>query len=569
MSKFFLTNSKKIFDGVSANVKTSIFRKSFEYCCESVFALTTAKLDLQNVNYYSKANDFVFATGTLIFQESLNLENLFEKRNSSVGEIRAKSIGHYCICVKQDDELKLFGPAYATYDIYYYCANGIFLISNDLYTMSSVLGNRVSVNRLNVVEECIHTILGNETVFNEIKRLDGNEYICIKNNILSLIPLPYNTSLRNDKESKIAEEMASTLREKASVIYKNFSNPSICMTAGLDARISLATYLSIGAKPNLYYGMGNSFLTNTQEMDLKVDLLFEKEFNLNLKTKCWNTPRIINQDWHDVINRYGFYAYVYGGSNEIFDFFRKIEGPVVTFGYGGELYRNLDWIEKRKKDRFSINDFIDEYYVTGDLLKMVKDVPGFREHLLKKLLWIAKKYNLNPENMPNEANVFFLQEYRKTADTHLLNFVNLSQHCSLLLMESECVKYGMQSVEPLKKSKFMLSVINKLCPETLRIPVFSHTILRKYNASKGCLEKTMKNRIKDFLKMVIPQKLISLRKTMSQGKTAEIVCNQVRQMIDDISIIDKKLVLEGIRDKRDVIKSLIFHEIIGGKYVAK
>ena len=96
------------------------------------------------------------------------------------------------------------------------------------------------------------------------------------------------------------------------------------MTAGLDARISLATYLSVGAKPNLYYGIGNSFLTNTQDTDLQIDHKFEEAFDLSFTPLKWETPQKIDQDWDEVINDYGFYAYIYGGSKEIFSFFRKL-----------------------------------------------------------------------------------------------------------------------------------------------------------------------------------------------------------------------------------------------------
>jgi hypothetical protein len=338
------------------------------------------------------------------------------------------------------------------------------------------------------------------------------------------------------------------------------------MTAGLDARTSLATYMSAGAKPNLYYGVGNSFLTNTQQKDLDIDSLFEKEFNLKLNVSQWKSPEIINQDWSDVVNKYGFYAYIYGGSNAIFDFFRRIEGPLVTFGYGGELYRNLDWIENREKDFFSIDDFIDEYYVTGDSLRMVKGVVGFRDHLRKKLLWVCEKYDLNPDKIPNEASVFFLQEYRKTADSHLLNFINLSKYCSLLLMESECMKYGMQSVESLKKSKFMLSVINQLFPKVLDIPVFSHMTLRSYNREMGVLETPLRKKpilLKRIIKKAVPKGLLDFVRSVKCKTNDVALVNQIDNMMRNIVLVDKNMALKGMRDSRDTIKSLIFHNILG------
>lgn len=565
MSKFFLTNSKELINSISAEIDNSLFKKNFEYSSANLFAITTTKLDIKNTNHYSENDDFVFATGTLIYQGSLNLKKLFLQKNLSIEEIRDNALGHYCICLKDNITIKLFGPAYATYDIYYYHMNGVFLVSNDLYTISNILSDKITVNKFNVIEECIHTILGNETVYNEIKRLDGNEYLQINDNKFFIKDLPYNKSLANEKSPDIAKKMSSFLATSATQIYNNLGNPSICMTAGLDARMSLATYLSIKAQPDLYYGVGNSFLTNTQQKDLEIDSLFEKKYNLKLNVKQWITPKQIDHDWPEVIKNYGFYAYIYGGSNEIFDFFRKTKGQIITFGYGGELYRNLDWIENKKNKFFSIEDFINFYYVTGDLLRMTKNVVGFKEHLYKKLSWICQKYDLNPQKIPNEANIFFLQEYRKTADTHLLNFINLSKYCSLLLMESECIKYGMQSTESLKKSKFMLSVINQLKPEILEIPVFSHRELKKYNPQKGILERKMQKIIKDFIKSIIPSQIKSLRAKKHIAKNCNVIKKQLSQIISEVNLIDKDFAISEMQDYRDSVKSLIFHKIIGSR----
>ena len=566
MSKFFLTNAKEMFDSVSAEIEKGIFKKSFVYSTAELFVVTTSKLDVQNCNYYADADDFVFATGTFIFQGEINLKNLFAEKQESVESLRKNAVGHYCACCKSGTHVKLFGPAYAAYDIYYYNANGCYLISNDLYTMSKVLKGELTINKLNLVEECIHTILGNETVYDEIKRLDGNEYISIDRNSFALKQLPYNKSLYIGDNIEAVKGMASFLKERAEKVNKVFGNPSICMTAGLDARTSLATYISAGAKPNLYYGVGNSFLTNTQQKDLEIDSLFEKEYGLKLNVDQWKSPEKINQDWPEVINKYGFYAYIYGGANAIFDFFRKIEGPLVTFGYGGELYRNLDWIENSEKESFSIDDFIEEYYVTGDSLRMVENVVGFREHLRTKLLWVCKKYDLNPDRIPNEANVFFLQEYRKTADTHLLNFVNQSKYCSLLLMENECLKYGMQSVESLKKSKFMLSVINQLYPKVLDVPVFSHMTLRSYNRVKGILETPLRKKpvlLKRIIKKAVPKRLLDCVKSVKYKKNNASLINQIETIKRDVILVDKNMVLNGMHDFRDTIKTLIFHSIVG------
>ena len=557
MSKFFLTNDEALYRRSKDLLNKSIFKKSFEYKNENLFLITTAKLDITNVNSYSDGKDFAFATGTFIYKKSNDRKILFENRNDSIDNIRKDSIGHYCVGLKSGDKVTLFGAAYAAYNIFYYHDAKKFLIGNDLYSMAKILKGNVSINRLNAVEEFAHTILCNETIFNEIFRLDGNEYIEINREKIEICHQTFQPVPIQEPSVKMVKGMANCLKEKAKIISTCLGAPSICMTAGLDARISLATYLSVGVKPNLYYGVGNSFLTNTQNKDLEIDYEFQKRFNLNFSPLKWDSPTQIDQDWEQLIDEYGFHAEIYGGSKDIHLFFRQLKGPVITFGYGGEMYRNLDWIENRKKDFFTIDNFIDEYYITGDIRDFVKGVPGFREHLSNKLKQICKKYNLDPQHIRNEDNLYFLQEYRKTADTTLLNFINWSKYCSLLLMESECLFYGRQHIAPLKQSKFMLSVINELHSDVLNIPVFSHCTLRKYNKESGVLEypqQSTKTKVKIKLKNICPKIIWSLIKKIVPQK-------DFRPILPQITSIEPHLNFDKKNDYRDTVKCTIFHKI--------
>ena len=43
------------------------------------------------------------------------------------------------------------------------------------------------------------------------------------------------------------------------------------------------------------------------------------------------------------------------------NYYENSQGNIMTFGFGGELYRNLPWIENRTKSYFNVDEFIDEY----------------------------------------------------------------------------------------------------------------------------------------------------------------------------------------------------------------
>lgn len=133
-------------------------------------------------------------------------------------------------------------------------------------------------------------------------------------------------------------------------------------------------------------------------------------------------------------------------------------------------------------------------------------------------------------------------------------------------MESECMKYGMQSVESLKKSKFMLSVINQLFPKVLDIPVFSHMTLRSYNREMGVLETPLRKKpilLKRIIKKAVPKGLLDFVRSVKCKTNDVALVNQIDNMMRNIVLVDKNMALKGMRDSRDTIKSLIFHNILG------
>ncbi|MGL5058021.1 MAG: hypothetical protein ACRC6A_11750 [Fusobacteriaceae bacterium] len=71
------------------------------------------------------------------------------------------------------------------------------------------------------------------------------------------------------------------MKKQSEMVVKNYKNVATNMTGGLDSRMVLASYLAIGAKPILLYGIGNSFSTNTYKEDLKI------KYNLELIIMNW------------------------------------------------------------------------------------------------------------------------------------------------------------------------------------------------------------------------------------------------------------------------------------------
>lgn len=528
MSKFFLTNSNKYYQKAIETIKLSDFLLSFSKQINGVYACATKKLLIEHQNSVDIGDDFVMTNGTLLYKENNSTatwELIYDDYSYDIEKMRNQSCGNYAVCIKKGDNIDVWGEEFGGYDIYYYYDNGCYMVSNSLYDLAKTLRDKISVNKLNLVEEAANnTILCGETFFNEIKRLSGSQYIHIelKTNKFEVHDLPISYPIQKESVEDCAIKVADTLKNKAHCIYQALGNPAINMTGGLDARISLASYLSVGAKPFLNYGVGNSGLTNTKNEDLKIDLEFRNRYGLDLRIGSWKTSPIIDKYWNYYCSKYGFYSCVYTASKDVMEYFENSQGKNITFGYGGELYRNLPWIENRKKTFFNIDEFIDEYYLTGIAKMLTVDVPNFREHLRNKLVKICLKYNLDPNRISNVDNFYFLLEYRSNADTRAMNLINKMKFCNLLLTESECLKYARVEVANLRSSMFMLSIIKNLYSDVLEIPIFSHCQTRSYNKEKGMLspESTpLKSKIKPFM----PHFAINLyRKIHMAEKDAEI-----------------------------------------------
>lgn len=578
MSKFFITNKSEYAQIILHNIKLSDFDISFENHTDSIFAFTTKKLKLNHQNSLSIQNDFVITNGMLLYKNGNSIKHwkqLYVDYNFNIPNIRNQSCGNYAICIKKGNTIDIWGEEFGGFNIFYYSNEDFFIISNSLYDIAQILKDKLSINKLNIYEEILQNgILGEETFFNEIKRLSGNQYLHIEinTNILSILELQLTYPICKDNSKVCAKKVANILSENASNIKNVIGNPSINMTGGLDARISLATYLSVGAKPFLNYGVGNTGLTNTKNEDLNIDILFRNKYNLDLRIGSWKTPYPIDKYWEYYILKYGFLSTIYGGSNDVMSFFENTQGDIITFGYTGELYRNLPWIENRKTESFSIDEFIDEYYITGEVYNMSKKIPNYRDHIKSKLLKICDRYHLNPENINNADNFYFLLEYRKVADSKLLNLANMIKFCNLLLSEQKNLENIRINISDMRNSKFMLEIINQLYPDVLEVPVFSHCTTRKYIKKTGMLSPE-KNSIKDLIVPLIPHKIKhSLKKIIKKGNVNNhsIISKFIQDSLKEMSdIIFPNEVISNISDYRKILKYIhtmkIIDSIMSGK----
>ena len=487
-------------------------------------------MSVNNQNGVVCDNGFAMVTGTMAWKKGEpikeeTLTDIYTSFTKDVNQIRRSAIGNYAASIYKGGELYIFGEIIGFYNIYYYNVNGEWLISNSLYDMAEALDGKLSLNKLAIVESTVQDgILLDETYFNEIHRLGGYNYLKVTTNNLQVIEERHLFPLVSGTIKEKANTYAKQSKEYGHKISAAYGAPCISMTGGLDARMVLSTYLSAGVQPSLYYGTGNSFITNTFYEDKEIDKTFSQKFNLVFYDESWATPNPLDKFWNKYLGLYGFYFDTYGGSDAVLESLKNNPCKLFTFGYCGELLRNLPWIEERKKDFFTLDEYINEFYITPSVIKEVKEPEVYISYIREKQLRICQLYNLDPSHIANEDIFYLSLERRKSADSTMLNIMNFMKHCCYSLGEYNHLLAGRVSVEEAFNSSFMLYCLDALKPEVLDVPVFSHCTIRDFyretmSLSPQVKPKTKLQKIKNIIKMYFPFIFLLLKKTIRKEKT--------------------------------------------------
>jgi hypothetical protein len=302
----------------------------------------------------------------------------------------------------------------------------------------------------------------------------------------------------------------SKINQSAKVINHCFNNKTLCITGGLDSRIVLASLLSQQGKPRLNYGVGDSFLTGTKNRDLEISRMLAKYFDLPLKIMNWHSPQQIDKYWQYYFDKYGFHSLIYGASNNIFESFENMESTeFIDFGYFGENFRNIPWIENIKGDIFTLNQYLDDFYINSDLQLMLPNYKVYRDSLYNRYYTFCLNNSIDPDCILKNQFQILHNEYRKVADSRLLNFTNLLCYSSSILASEGLIKLSEQiEVKDKVNAKFMLKVLSDVFPDILNVPIFSHGKDYTFNSSALELQSyqkitpsllLLKKRIKDVI----------------------------------------------------------------------
>lgn len=594
MSKFILSNNINIAQQIVADSCSAGFEVSGKFNGQISYR-SFYKLSCKNFNFYAIGNDFISVVGTFIYKGKHGQEALiaiYDDFSANINSIRGNVIGNCAFIIKKGSLLYVFGEYFGFYDIFYYNKNGLFIISHDLYDLYKGITD-LKINKLNMLE---HLALGGnycgETFFDDVYRLQDNETLIIDTSTGCLEKSTFNVNWKINESMSYDEcvsKISSSLKSIGKTFFDNFGTPALSSTGGLDNRLNLATFLAIGAKPDLYYGVGNSGATNTFSGDLMVNQEFEKSFGVKLNQVSWNNSTPIDKDWKELKNKYGFSSVCYGGAKDFFEAYEQIPNSTILFGYMGELYRNLDVWEKRKFKPMSLDEYIETYLISEFMhngTKLFDEIADIKNHLYEKLLEVCKKWSINPSMISANDDFLLNLERRRCSDVAILNLMNYHHNCSYIFAQHNVFQIlaNVDSVAK-KQYKFQLDLLKSIYPEVLSVPIFSHCRFQKYDSLNNTLsdykslyrilKSMIPNGYRKKLKNLLPVSILSVfnDKYLDNKKNLEnifdIESNEViKHLFENFGLmedVDYKALVNGRLD-RDVLKFAQELSIIGNSF---
>ena len=442
---------------------------------------TFSKLRIETKNVYvvDNSDDFVAGVGTFVYKNSIGewaLKKFYEDFSDSY-ENRNEIYGSYCIAVYKGGKCTVFVDPASTYSFYYHLdVDNVKLVATNTFYHVAKCVHDIFVDPISIVNEWTMRNVGSTTMFKDIYRLQGNQFLKFYNGRWNLVKLRDNIV---DNNIELAAAAMNIYKDFPSLFHKS----GIFMTGGQDSRLSLALMLALKMKPTLYYGIGDSSDTATKNDDLKVVKEISDRFNLPMITMNWNNS---NQDEKKdyYLKKYGEHYSLYSMNCNFFDEFEsKIDTEFITFGYFGEVYRAVEEIEEYRLSSFTLDNYVDDLYlISYRQLLNEEQYSDIRSLIRSQFLEICSEKELDENGLTKDDFQKLNTAYRQRWDTIVNNFSNQFFYSCPLFGDSKLttIAENIPFVER-KNSKYQMRIISHLLPEILSIPIFSHVKIKRYN----------------------------------------------------------------------------------------
>lgn len=501
MARFILTNNENKFQkAVARNIKAGFS----DYVSHNYSGLHVAahKKKIKKIENFRETGDgdFCCIIGTCIYDEKMGtnaLSSIYNDFNGDVEKIRNKALGNYLIAIKKDERITLFVDKYQILNVYYFNFAGNWFITNSLADIGSVLDTLQLDEFAFMQQTMLVGAIGNQSMFKGVFRLFGHEYIEIDSRTQTIKnkDLPYFRERRGFSGRTIesaVSEYADIVRAKFQTVANFFGkNISIHQTGGLDNRTVFAAFMSVGCKPHIMYGVGNSILSNTKNEDLFACREYQEKFDLDFYEMNWREDYIgAEYYWPELFELYGFNYSIYAASRNFFNEYEGLISPYPDFmecGYFLENLRLREFAQNRKQTQFTVEEFVENYLLVEGYGSLSKNTAFYknRTELKKHICAILQKY-MGLYKI-GEGAFFSLDDFdqvrwihSRNCDSIMVNFLNNFAPSIAMFSLPELHEFPFDvPAEWRANARFQLMLINELCPEVLEIPVFSHCLKHK------------------------------------------------------------------------------------------
>ena len=496
MARLVLTNNKTKFEQAIVRNVNAGFEDYSRYYSDGCYISVHKKRIKKIENFFELPNgDFCSVVGTCIYKNSIGTEALnkiFHDFNGDIEKIRANAIGNYLMAIRKNNRIVVFVDKYQIIKTYFFHIGENWFITNSLADIGDVL-DEIKVNEFAFMQETMLVgAIGTQSIFENVFRLFGHRFLeidCSSKTFL-IKDLPYSRERRSFECRKIesaVDEYAEIIKSKFEIVAGIFGN-KVCIhqTGGLDTRTVFSSFMSVDCKPKIAYGVGNSILTNTKNKDYLICKDYQKKFDLCFYEMNWRDDFLgSNVYWHGQFNRYGFNYALYAGSR---CFFSEYEGGISDYpeffecGYFLENLRLRDWAKDTEKEKFSVEEFTHEWLLKNYATNL-RNNTAFYANFDSLAQNIIKEIKIYKQIYKIELNDFVtLQNFDQTryihtrcSNSHMVNFLNDFAPSIAMFSLPDLHEFPFDVPAQWRANgRFQMMVINKLFPEALDIPVFSH-----------------------------------------------------------------------------------------------
>lgn len=556
MAKFFISNIRSHIDD-NVNLSKAYFPKYEYFEVGNGYGVVYHKEfnTFGNLFMDKESGDFCCGTGSFIYKESVGeialSRILADFEEELIPDIKKNMLGNYAICISKAGKSFIFNDYYGLYDVCYYFNDSNYIIANQLSEAVIASGSNV-FDEYSLLMEIfqIGSFPGN-TLYKDIKKLKGDEYIELKNNcsIKTIKKNDYVLHYDFVSEEKAVNDISTWAIKVAGTINKCYGSEVVFLTGGLDSRLTFAAFLASKSNFRCSYGRG----LYTSEEDLVLAKKMCGDYNKELNILNWyHAEESESIDWiyqKGVFEKIGFSNIIALGDKNQYDSLKndaERNGKFFGFGYFSEAIRLREWAESLKSDYFSLDNYIDDYYLNplvnkevygryDDYRDYIKN--GFINQLME--LGVGSDYDRIPIDMFER----FRWKQSRLCDSRMEFFINnytysfslLSApmiHEAILSLPADVIKYGC----------FQIKVIKAINSELIKnYDVFSHCRLFRINKHDRKVRKITIKNLADITFKIVPfmkTLLYTIWKNIRyhQNVTNDNIEKQIATILKDVKI---------------------------------